>query len=78
MRTEQTRSGDVLVYDDDNEDFLVIEPYVCAYIPTLGNSGCVCGAQLSLRPCTEGGAELSCHRCHRVHGHISVAARIHR
>jgi hypothetical protein len=78
MRAEAWRNGSVAVYGDTaDEELLIVEPFVTAYMPAYGNSRCICGAQLSLRQSTEG-AEISCHRCHRVHGYIRVGARVHR
>jgi hypothetical protein len=79
MRWGSRRDGTIAVYDDvyPNDDLLVVEPIVTTFTPAHGNGRCICGAPLSLRQSTEG-AEISCHRCHRVHGLIGVGARVHR
>jgi len=79
MRWASRRDGAVAVYDDADttDDMLVVEPVITAFTPVSGNGRCTCGVQFSLRQMIEG-AEISCHRCHRAHGFISVGIRVHR
>jgi hypothetical protein len=80
MRWSSRRDGAVAVYDDlgTGDDMLVVEPIITDFFtPVNGNGRCACGAPLSLRRLAEG-AELGCHRCHRVHGFIGVGTRVHR
>jgi len=79
MRWSSRRNGAIAVYDDTDtsDDMLVVEPIITAFTPVNGNGRCACGAPLSLRQLTEG-AEISCHRCHQVHGFISAGTQVHR
>ena len=81
MRELYRRDGTVVIFGDANDrDELVVEPKINSFIPIRGNSSCVCGAELqpwSLRH-TVNGVELSCARCHRVHGFISTGVWVHR
>jgi hypothetical protein len=81
MREHSRRDGCVvLTGDQDDQDEVIVEGIITAFTPRRGGSHCVCGAALqswNLRHIAEG-AELSCPRCHRVHGFIGVGVRVHR
>jgi hypothetical protein len=71
----------VVVFGDaDNTDELIVEARVESFTPTRDGLQCPCGALLrafALRG-TADGAELVCHRCYCVHGHIKLAVEVRR
>ena len=81
MREHLRRDGCVvLTGDEGDQDQVIVEGIVTAFAPSRDGSRCACGAALQpwdLRHVAEG-AEISCHRCHRVHGFIAVGVRVHR
>jgi hypothetical protein len=81
MREHLRRDGSVvLTGDEDDRDQVIVEGIITAFTPNRDGSHCVRGAVLqswNLRHVAEG-AEISCHRCHRVHGFIGVGVRVHR
>jgi hypothetical protein len=81
MREHQGRDGAVVLTDDsDDQDQVTVEARVVSFTPTRDGLRCPCGALLksfALRA-TADGAELVCHRCHRVHGHIELGVKVHR
>jgi hypothetical protein len=82
MREVVRRDGCVVLYDDDpHGDLVIIEPTVISFAPVRGNARCTCGAPLepsSWRCVATDEVELACNRCHRVHGHLRLGARVHR
>jgi hypothetical protein len=81
MRINERRDGGTTVFDEDSNDMIIVEPRVTAFVPVDGNASCACGA--SLKPwgwqCVAADAvELSCDRCHRVHGHFLLGTKVHR
>ena len=81
MREHVRRDGSVvLTGDEDDRDQVIVEGIITAFAPNRDGPRCVCGAALqswNWRHVAEG-AEISCHRCHRVHGFIGVGVRVHR
>lgn len=81
MREHTRRDGAVvLTGDGDDPDQVVVEAVVATFSPVKGGLHCACGALLrafSIRPIATG-AELSCHKCHRVHGHIELGVKVYR
>jgi hypothetical protein len=81
MREHIRRDGAVvLTGDGDNQDQVIVEAVVTSFTPIRDGLLCPCGALLrtfTLRS-TADGAELCCHRCHRVHGHIELGVKVHR
>jgi hypothetical protein len=79
---ELTARWAVAIYDDTdtNDDVIVVEAVVASFTPVRDGLQCPCGALVrafALRA-TADGAELHCHRCHRVHGHIDLGVKVHR
>jgi hypothetical protein len=81
MREHLRRDGAVvLTGDGDDQDQVIVEAQVVNFTPIRDGLQCPCGAVLrafALRA-TADGAELHCHRCHRVHGHIELGVKVHR
>jgi hypothetical protein len=81
MREHTRRDGAVvLTGDGDDQDQVIVEATVARFTPVRDGLQCSCGALLrafALRVTVEG-AELSCHKCHRVHGHFELGVRVHR
>ena len=86
MRWNSRRDGAVDIYDDapayepGGDDTIVVEARVVGFTPIRNGLQCPCGALLrafDIRT-TADGAELVCHRCHRVHGHIELGVKVHR
>jgi hypothetical protein len=81
MREHLRRDGAVvLTGDGDDQDQVIIEAVVAGFTPVRDGLQCPCGALLrafDLRA-TADGAELHCHRCHRVHGRLELGVRVHR
>ena len=45
MREIPCRDGSVALYDqDDDQDMVIVEPTVTSFAPVRGNARCVCGA----------------------------------
>jgi len=82
MREVIRRDGSVALYaDDDDDDVAVVEPIIAGFVPVRGNACCACGAPLESWGwrCVAGDdVELGCARCHRVHGHFRLGAKVHR
>jgi hypothetical protein len=81
MRESHRRDGSVVVFGDaDDQDELVAEARIQAFVPVPGNARCACGTPLqrwSLRHAGNG-AEIGCSRCHRVHGFLELEVQVHR
>jgi hypothetical protein len=81
MREHYRRDGAVVLTGDDGDgDQVIVEARVARFTPVRDGLQCPCGAVLrafSLRAATDG-AELLCHRCHRVHGHIELGVKVYR
>jgi hypothetical protein len=81
MKISHRRDGSVVVFGDaDDTDELIVEARVESFTPIRDGLLCPCGARLrsfALRDVADG-AELVCHRCHREHGHLGVAVKVHR
>src|SRR5262249_429999 len=83
MRECPRRDGAVALYDDhDDQDLIIIEPIVTGFVPNPNNH-CTCSCGMSLTPSSwrciaTDAVELVCGRCHRVHGLIQLETRVHR
>jgi hypothetical protein len=81
MREHLRRDGAVvLTGDGDDQDQVIVEAIVASFTPVKDGLQCPCGALLrsfALRA-TADGAELHCHRCHRIHGSIELGVKVHR
>jgi hypothetical protein len=81
VRISERCDGGTAVFDEDSDDLIIVEPRVTAFAPVTGNAFCVCGAPLRSYgwQCVAADAvELSCNRCHRVHGHFLLGTKVHR
>jgi hypothetical protein len=79
MREDPRGDGSVRLYaDTDDNDFATVEPFVTAFTIN-GTLRCDCGAPLRSWNwrCTADDVEISCDRCHRVHGHIQLSTRVY-
>jgi hypothetical protein len=76
------RNGALVIRDDGGADdeALVAEAVVAAFVPIAGNAHCVCGTPFrrwNLQR-TSDGAELACDRCHAVHARIELEVEVWR
>src|SRR5262245_60726685 len=82
MREVSRRDGSVaLLGENGDEDLVVVEPRVTAFIPVRGNAQCVCGTPLqpwAWQCVASDSVELRCDRCHRVHGHLRLGTKLNR
>ena len=77
MRWSERRDGAVAVYDEnDDQDLMIVEPVVEEFTPTHAGR-CRCGAQLDFRR-TANGAEVFCFRCHTTLARIDLGTKVHR
>jgi hypothetical protein len=81
MREHTRRDGAVvLTGDDGDDDQVTVEARVVSFTPIRNGLQCPCGALLrafALRA-TADGAELCCHKCHRVHGSFELGVKVYR
>ena len=82
MRESFRRDGSVALFDDDDDrDGVIVELTITSFAPVRGNAYCICGAPLQgwgWRCVAADDVELSCARCHRVHGHFQLGTKVHR
>jgi hypothetical protein len=83
MREMPRADGSVALYDDDDDqDLVIVEPIVTGFAPVNGSAPrCVCGAPLqpwSWRFVAADSIEIGCDRCHRVNAHIRLGTRVYR
>jgi hypothetical protein len=82
MREVQRRDGCVaLLGENGDEDMVIVEPRVTAFVPVRGNARCICGAPLETwgwRCVAADSVELECDRCHCVQGHVQLGTKVYR
>jgi hypothetical protein len=75
MRWSERKDGAVTVFGDTDDDMLVVEPIITAFMPT-GRCDCRGGA-ISIR-CGIGGIfEIYCPRCHKAHARFDLGTNVH-
>jgi hypothetical protein len=78
MRWSERRDGAVAVYDEnDDQDLMIVEPVVERLTPTHAGR-CRCGGALSFRCVTDGTNEIFCFRCHTTLARIELGAKVYR
>jgi len=75
------RDGRVaLLGDDGDNDEVIVEAVVVAFMPFKGASRCACGAPLHRWSLRNGayGPEITCATCHRSIAELELGVRVHR
>ena len=70
-----------ILAEGDDQDLIVVEPFMLGFAPVPGNALCICGAPLQpwgWRPVTGDTVEILCAHCHRALAFIRLGARAHR
>jgi hypothetical protein len=77
MRWSERHDGGLTIFDEsDDQDLMIVEPVVEGFTPTHAGR-CRCGAQLDFRR-TANGAEVFCFYCHSVLARIDLGTKVHR